>query len=498
MTPVIKNFVVVGGGTAGWMAAAALSRTFHRSDRTVTLVESEAIGTVGVGEATIPPIHQFNQFLGIDEDAFIRETNGTPKLGIEFVDWLRPGARYFHPFGRFGEDMDGIAFHQFWLRNLRAGGHPDLGRFNVETLAARENRFGRTQGEAGGLPDVNYAYHFDASLYAAFLRRYSERHGAVRKEGRIVDVARDAGSGHVTAVHLDSGEAVAGDFFIDCSGFRGLLIAQALGAGYDDWSHWLPCNRAAAVPTDRPDGPVVPYTRSTALEAGWQWRIPLRHRTGNGYVFCDAYVSEDEAVARLLGNLDAPVQREPKILSFVTGHRRKLWIGNVVAVGLAGGFLEPLESTSIHLAQNGITKLLAMLPRSAIPQPVIDQYNKEMLAEYVNVKDFLVAHYKLTAREDTPFWAYCRNMDIPDSLKERLEIFRATGNTNASLGELFKDASWVAVLMGQGVMPSDYHGIADALPLDALRARLSRLRTRVQDRADGLKSNTDFLASFDR
>ena len=491
----IRDIVIVGGGTAGWMAAAALSKVMGTQAYTITLVESELIGTVGVGEATIPMITMFNNVLGIDEDEFIRETNATFKLGIEFAGWRREGHSYFHPFGQFGVDMDGISFNHYWLRLMQSGGGTDYGRFNAETEAARQKRFGRTgQERQGALPNINYAFQFDASLYAAYLRRFSEKRGARRVEGQVVDVARNGETGLIERLTLKDGQVIKGDLFIDCSGFRGLLIEETMKAGYEDWSHWLPVNRAAAVPCARVEEP-IPYTRSTAREAGWQWRIPLQHRTGNGYVFCNDFISEDEAARLLLTRLDGEAQAEPRILRFVTGRRRKSWIGNCVALGLASGFMEPLESTSIHLVQVGISKLLAMFPQGGFSQPILDRYNAEMEADYINIRDFLIAHYKITEREDTPFWAYCKNMSIPDSLATRLEIFRTRGEAMIVHHELFKEQSWFAVLVGQGLMPVDYHPVADLLSEDELKLRLAKIRTGVQDRVAGLPSHQKFLDS---
>ena len=491
--PRIRKIVIVGGGTAGWMTAAMLSKTFGTTAYDITLIESEEIGTVGVGEATIPPILNFNRVLGIDEDDFIRETNATFKLGIRFDGWRTEGASYFHPFGALGQDMDGISFNHYWLRLARAGGHPDFGRFNTETMAARDNKFARTR--PGDPFPLNYAYQFDAGLYAAFLRRYAENLGVVRVEGRIARVHQHAETGYVTSVETSDGRAISGDLFVDCSGFRGLLIEETLHAGYDDWSAWLPCNRAAAVPSEN-FGPQTPYTTSIAREAGWQWRIPLQHRTGNGYVFCDAYLSEDEACAKLLSRLDAPPLKDPKVLRFTTGHRRKMWDKNVVAIGLAGGFLEPLESTSIHLSQAAITKLVELFPRAGILPAVVAAFNRDIAADYVNVKDFLIAHYKVTQRSDTPFWDYCRNMAIPDSLRERLEIFRATGHIRIQAWELFKETSWFAVLFGQGLLPDSYHPLADVVSQDTLQLRMARIRTGITDRVNGLPLHEAFIATI--
>ncbi len=471
----IRNVVIVGGGTAGWMAAAALAKVMGTQRYAISLIESDEIGTVGVGEATIPTIQVFNQILGIDENAFMKAVNGTFKLGIEFVNWSEPGSRYFHPFGVYGIDMSGINFTHFWLRALKAGGSPDFGLYNPQTLAARQNRFARVQEIDPNIPAVNYAFHFDASLYGRFLRSYCEKLGVVRHEGKITEVKQDPDSGDILSVVLADGRAVAGDLFIDCSGFRGLLIQQTLNSGYTDWSHWLPCNRAAAVPCAK-TGPTTPYTRSTAQEAGWQWRIPLQHRIGNGYVFSDAYLSEDKACDLLLQRLDGQAQAEPRVLKFVTGHRKQMWSHNVIAMGLASGFLEPLESTSIHLVQEAVLKLIKYFPGKGIDDSLRRNFNRDMLAAYDNVKDFLIAHYKVTQREDTPFWAYVKHMDIPDSLKARMEIF---GQHNLPLvqdEELFKEASWFAVLAGQGLMPQSYHPIADTMAADEFNWRMQRVR----------------------
>ncbi len=471
----MQKIVVVGGGTAGWMAAAALAKVMGTKRYSVTLVESEEIGTVGVGEATIPPFLAFNEMLGIDENAFMKAVNGTFKLGVRFENWSKPGSDYLHPFGMFGIDMSGINFTNHWLRYRKSGGSADFGLFNPQTLAARRNIFGRSQDIDPNIPPVAYAFHFDAVLYAKFLRQFSETLGVTRVEGRIVSAAQDAQTGDITGVNLSDGRVVGGDFFIDCSGFRGLLIAETLKAGYSDWSHWLPCNRAVAVPCEK-TAPLLPYTRSVAREAGWQWRIPLQHRTGNGYVFCDAYLSEDEASRLILQRLDGKALADPRVLKFTTGHRREMWKNNVVALGLSAGFLEPLESTSIYLVQSAIVRLLKFFPRGDTGGVLRDRFNIEMLAEFDNVKDFLIAHYKLTERDDTPFWDYCRTMDIPDSLKMRLEAFESYNTSLVTDEELFREASWFAVLAGQGMVPRAYHPLADAMPEDEFRWRMDRVR----------------------
>jgi tryptophan halogenase len=490
----IRDIVIVGGGTAGWMAAALLAKTAvtHR----VTLVESEEIGTVGVGESTIPPIILFNQQLGIDEDEFVRETNATFKLGIEFVDWRRVGHTYFHNFGMLGADLHtGVPFIHYWMRYMQSGGDPDQLRFSSETEAARRGKFGRVQRTPpGAQPNMHYAFQFDASTYAAYLRRFSERRGVVRKEGRIVGVRQNGETGYIEAVEMQDGSVVRGDFFIDCSGFRGLLIEGAFNAGFEDWSHWLPNNRAAAVPAEGMAQP-TPFTRAHARDAGWQWRIPLQHRTGNGYVFCDEYVSEDEASSQLLEWVGGTALASPKVLRFKAGRRRKSWVKNCLALGLASGFLEPLESTSIHLVQAGLTKFLDFFPHRECDPILIDRYNSEMAFQYETIRDFIIAHYKVTEREDTEFWRYCKNMSIPDTLADKLTLFKERSEVKPIPGDLFGDISWFAILYGQGLVPDGYHPLADAMSDDDLQLRLAGIRKAIMARVEALPSHSDFIRS---
>ena len=490
----IRNFVIVGGGTAGWMAAAALAKVLGTQRHSITLVESEEIGTVGVGEATIPPITHYNQILGIDENEFVRETHATFKLGIEFVDWRRLGHTYFHQFGLFGAKIhNGAPFIHYWLRLRGAGGDPDYQLYNSEALAAREGKFGRVSAATrGDLPAINYAFQFDAATYAAYLRRYSERRGVVRTEGRVVGVRQNGESGFIEAIELSDGRIVAGEFFIDCSGFRGLLIEGALEAGFEDWSHWLPNNRAAAVPCEKVEEP-TPFTRSTAREAGWQWRIPLQHRTGNGYVFSDNFISEDQAAQKLLQRLDGPALADPKILRFTAGKRRASWVKNCLAVGLSGGFLEPLESTSIHLVQVAIVKLLDLFPQKDCHPALLRRFNAEMDELYEGIRDFIIAHFKVTERDDTPYWDHCRTMSIPDSLAARLELFRSRGEVQPSVNGLFHDTNWFAILFGQGIEPIDYHPLADAMADDDLDLTLAKIRGLIRKRVDSLPSHGDYL-----
>jgi len=497
----IRNIVIVGGGTAGWMTAAALAKIAGTKDYTISLIESEAIGTVGVGEATIPPILLFNKLLGIEEIDFIRETNATFKLGIQFVDWAKLGHSYMHPFGLFGPGMNGVLFSHYWVRALENGGDPDNHRFVAEAEAARLNRFmhtppGPRSGEAA-MPSIHYAYQFDAGLYAAYLRRYAEARGVIRTEGKVIRVDQDGETGDIHSVALDNDATISGDLFIDCSGFRGLLIEEAMKTGYDDWTHWLPANRAVAVPCESA-GELTPYTRATAREAGWQWRIPLQHRTGNGYVFSDAFISEDEATQKLMDRLDGPAQAEPRVLRFVTGKRRQAWRGNCVAIGLSGGFLEPLESTSIHLIQYGITRLLALFPGDGFDPALTDIFNRDMDRQYESVRDFIIAHYKLTQRDDTPFWRHCRAMEIPDSLAARLELFRTRGEVMVNHDELFREGNWFPVLYGQGLVPEGRHPLADVMPEAQLTSTLAAIRAGIEARVAGMPPHADYLASLTR
>ena len=487
----VRRIVIVGGGSAGWMTAAALAQALAGQSHDITLVESETIGTVGVGEATVPPIHDFNRYLKIDPAEFLRATGGTAKLGIRFDGWGGADASYFHPFGYLGIEMSGIHFHHFWLRHLASGGDPDHGPYNLETMAAREARFAPS---AANVP-VNHAVHFDAAAYAKFLRGRAETGGVVRIEGRVVDVPLDAETGYITAVVLGDGRRVDGDLFVDCSGFRGLLIEQALGTGYVDWSRWLPCDSAVAIPSERVDPP-PPFTRSTAHEAGWQWRIPLQHRDGNGYVYSSAHLDHDNAELLLAGRLAGRALADANRLRFSAGHRRAIWNRNCVAIGLAGGFIEPLESTSIHLIQTAIVRLLALLPRDEINPAVVARFNREAIREVETIRDFVIAHYALAARDDTPFWRDVAAAGMPDSLAERVEAFRATGNILFEPGDLFGPTNWYCVLSGQGIRPRNWHPIADGISAEELARRLSVLRGRVADQLATLSPHAQFLRSL--
>lgn len=490
----IRSILIVGGGTAGWMAAAALSRLGTAGVR-IDLVESEEIGTIGVGEATIPPIRTFNDMLGIDENEFVRRTFGTFKLGIEFVDWTRHGHRYMHPFGNFGADLEGISFHQLWLKMHGQGEAAELEDYNLCAVAAKLGRFQHPATDPRSvLSTLNYAFHFDASLYAAFLRDYSEARGVNRHEGKVVDAGLRSDDGFVEAVHLADGRRLEADLFIDCSGFRGILIEQALQTGYEDWSRWLPCDRAVAVPCES-DGDPLPYTRSTALPAGWQWRIPLQHRTGTGYVYSSAHASDDDAAQAAIDRLETPVLGDPRFIRFTAGRRRKFWSRNVVALGLASGFLEPLESTSIHLVQAGISKLLAMLPDRRF-NPVLEaEYNRLSHQQLEQIRDFIILHYKANHRGDSDFWRAAAAMDIPDSLSAKIELFRENGRIFRHDDELFSHSSWLAVLLGQGVIPRRTDPLADAIPDEEIRSLLPRMAKFIRSAAEAMPRHRDYVAN---
>ena len=490
----IKRIVVAGGGTAGWMAAAALAKLLGTAWH-ITLIESEDIGTVGVGEATIPLINIYNQALELDENEFMRDTSATFKLGIEFVNWGRIGDSYIHGFGPLGPDVGLTKFHHYWLRMHRDARAQDLEPYSINILAARQNKFMRAQRDLGNSPlaDIAHAYHFDAGLYAAFLSRYAQKLGVRRLEGRISHVSTRPVDGFVDAVVMDSGERIDGDLFIDCSGFRGLLIEQALHTGYDDWSHWLPCNRAWAVPCESVT-PLTPYTRATAHTAGWQWRIPLQHRMGNGHVFCNSFIDEAEAADVLMSRLDGPALADPRMLKFVTGKRKKLWNKNVVAVGLASGFMEPLESTSIHLIQNTIARLTTFFPFQGFDAADIDEFNRQSDFEFERIRDFLILHYKATERTDSEFWNYCRTMPVPDTLQQKIDLFAGNGRVFREGPELFSEISWAEVFIGQGIKPRGYHPLVDTLSEERIAEFLRNVRRTIQRCVDAMPTHAQYVA----
>jgi tryptophan halogenase len=493
MKPDPMRVVIVGGGTAGWMAAAALSKYFGER-LAITLIESDAIGTVGVGEATIPQIRLFNQGLGIEERDFVRETNGTIKLGIEFIGWQREGSRYFHGFGDVGRAIGLVPFYHYWLRYRAEGGALDLEAFNANAEAARQGRYGPGDGTvAARLPAS--AYHFDAVLYANFLRRFAEARGVTRREGRVLGWDLDAESGAIAALHIEGGARQGADFFIDCSGFQGLLIEKALHSGYEDWSGWLPCDRAFAVPSEG-NGRLDPFTRSIARSAGWQWQIPLRNRTGNGHVYASAFTNDDAALETLLQNLPGKALAEPRQLRFLTGKRRQIWKKNCVALGLSSGFLEPLESTSIHLIQSGIARLLALFPDRGCDPALAAEFNKQLDFEFTAIRDFLILHYHATERDESDFWNYCRTMRVPDSLVEKIDLFRARAGIVRHNTELFDVPSWLQVMWGQGLRPAGYHPMVDAASSADFERYISMNVKEVHEQVAALADHGAYLARF--
>jgi tryptophan 7-halogenase len=494
----IKSVVIVGGGTAGWMTAAALSKLLGGAC-TIRLIESEAIGTVGVGEGTIPHIRLFNSLLQIDEADFVRATQGTFKLGVQFNDWRRLGDSYVHGFGNeIGRGLGMLPFHQYWIKAAQAGTASEIGAYSLNASAAPHGKFMVSASDVppgSPLANIAYAYHFDASLYAAYLRRYAEQRGVQRSEGIVARVSLDAERGFVDAVEMENGEVVRGDLFIDCSGFRGLLIEETLKTGYIDFGHWLPCDRAMAVPSENA-GPPTPYTRASAREAGWQWRIPLQHRTGNGYVYSSAHLSDDEAAATLLRHLDGRALDDPRPLRFATGRRKKFWNRNVVAIGLSSGFMEPLEATSIHLIQSGIMRLISLFPRDGFSDVLIERYNAQMSFDFERVRDFLVLHYKATERGDSDFWKQCRDMPIPAELQAVIELFRDSGRFFRNGDEMFAELSWVQVMIGQGLLPKGYHPLVDQVPDDDLARFISSVGHTIANCVDAMPMHQAFIDRY--
>lgn len=493
----VKHVVIVGGGTAGWMTAAAMARLVD-AGVSVTLVESEAIGTVGVGEATIPTLLDFNRFLGIDEDAFVAATGATFKLGIQFRDWGRPGDRYMHPFGTLGRDVEGVKFHQLWLRQsgipaLAATAGP-IGDYWLSAKASEMGRFTRpSKDPAAVLSTLSYAFHFDASLYARFLRGLAETGGVTRIEGTVGEVELDPETGYIRAVALDGGRRIEGDLFVDCSGFRSLLLGETLGVPFQSWQHWLPCDRAVAVPSASTGEP-VPYTQADAQSAGWCWRIPLQHRIGNGHVYASAFMDSDRATRIALDRLEGAALAEPRMLRFVAGVRERLWDRNCIAIGLAGGFLEPLESTSIHLIQSGITRLMSLFPDAGPAVAERREYNRLLSGEYEQIRDFIILHYHATGRQDSDFWNHCRTMTLPPALEHKIALWAERGRIIRDQGGLFSEDSWIAVLMGQGIVPTGYDPLADMLPIDESARFLTHLRDLYARTAAAMPEHGAFIA----
>ena len=489
------DIVVLGGGSAGWMAAAALVSLIPLNRYRVRVIESEEIGIVGVGEATFPEVRNFNDAIGIDEAEMMRATKAAFKLGIEFVDWGFKGSRYIHPFGVHGPANMSHIFHHQWVRSLGLGLKSDLEDYSFAAQVARAGRFEQPDTATQSFnSSYTYAYHFDASLYGLFLRGLAEARGAVRTEGIVNEIRQDPKSGAIRSLVLESGEEIFGDLFIDCSGFRSLLLGETLGVGWEDWSRWLVCDRAFAVPSERDE--LSPYTRSTAAEAGWRWRIPLQHRTGNGYVFSTGFTSEQEAADSLMRSLETKALGEPRMLKFQSGRRTRAWEKNCVGIGLAGGFLEPLESTSIYLIQIAIMQLIPLLPGKDIDPRLRDEFNQLMDLQYERIRDFLILHYKLNRREDAEIWRYCSAMEVPDSLTRKLELFRHSGVIEKYRDGLFTPTSWLSVLVGQGLIPENYSPLADSIPDEKLIAQLKEFRTDIRDRAEEMLRHDRFIARY--
>ena len=490
----VRNIVIVGGGTAGWMTAAAMSKILGRGHH-VRVVESDEISTIGVGEATIPGITSFNAALGIEEDDFLRATQGSFKLGIEFVNWRGLGHTYFHGFGRMGQPNDELPFHHYWLRMLHLGRASSLEDYSINTAAPRQGKFLRAQASMAGSPlhDIAHAFHFDATLYARFLRQFSEKLGVIRTEGKIVDVQRREPDGFIQALVLERGEHIEGDFYIDCSGMRGLLIGQSLQSGYEDWSQWLPCDRAVAVPCAS-TRPLLPMTRCTAHTAGWQWRIPLQHRTGNGHVYSSRFMDQESATSILMGNLDAEPLADPRHIRFVPGRRHKSWSHNCVAVGLSSGFLEPLESTSIAMIQSAVARIMNFFPHAGFDAADVAEYNRLTQLEYELTRDFLILHYKATSRNDSDFWNYCRTMAVPDSLQRKMDLFSSNGRIYPDKYDLFSDVSWLQVMIGQGIVPRGYHPLADLRSEDEVAAYLQNVEQVIGKCVKAMPTHEEFIA----
>ena len=493
----IRKVCVLGGGTAGWMTAAGLSHKLKHLQTQITVIESEQIGTVGVGEATLPGIRFFNNTLGIDEATFMKETSATFKLGIEFCDWGKIGDRYIHPFGEFGEKIRDVEFHHYWNKLRKAGAASRLDDYSFPILMAELGRFQFPDPDPAKIESsFGYAYQMDASAYARLLRRYAEGNGVSRVEGIVTQVEQDSETGHVSSVRLESGDEVAADLFVDCTGFRGLLIRQTLNAENIDWSQWLPCNRAIAIPSRSAEGQISPFTRATARKAGWQWRIPLQHRTGNGHVYCSDFISDDEACHVLTSNLEGEPLADPNQLYFKTGRLQQFWKKNVVAIGLSAGFLEPLESTSIYLIQEGITALLELFPDSEFRSSDVEEYNRRMGLYFERVRDFLILHYIATERSDSEMWRYFTNMKLPESLQEKVDAWLARGHVIKYEFGAFLPPSWIAVMVGQNLLPEHFDRRVDAMGQQELSQVADQLKTRISRTARSVPGHVESIKAF--
>ena len=491
MATAIKHLVIVGGGSAGWMAAAMLAQMMGQQLK-ITLVESDEIATVGVGEASIPPLQIFNRALGLDEHEFLRATQGTYKLGIEFEHWLTENQSYMHAFGTQGKDLALTPFRHLWLNSTPESSN-DYWRYSLNYQTAKANRFHPIHQLPGTeLPGITHAYHFDASLYAKLLSKYSQQRGVKRIEGKITQVVLDKESGDVDYLELANGQAIRGDLYIDCSGFRGLLIKQALKIEYHDYSQWLLCDRAIAMPTEATQ-PRRPYTRATAHKAGWCWQIPLQHRTGNGIVYSSRYMSDDEALSILKHQVDSTPIGDPKTIHFIPGRVARQWHKNCVSLGLASGFLEPLESTSLHLIQSGIIRLLKLFPNQMNISTLREEFNRQSAEEFEQIRDFIILHYKLNQRDNDPFWRHCREMPVPEILACKMALFSASGVIHSPQESLFSENAWTQVMLGQGLMPTSAHPLASALTTKQTTELLDNLRKIISKTTDGMTSHDDYL-----
>ncbi|MEO0451841.1 MAG: tryptophan halogenase family protein [Pseudomonadota bacterium] len=496
MPEAIKQITIVGGGSAGWMTAAALSSLLPPHAVRIALIESEQIGTIGVGEATIPDVINFNAMLGIPEQEFLKATNGTFKLGIEFVNWGQIGEAYFHPFGQHGVDMNGVDFHQFWMRYKAQNSDSEIQDFSLSAVAAKQDKFVMPENDPRSvLSQIRYAYHFDATAYAKFLRAYAEARGVRRIEGKVTEVKQAPQNGFITSVSLESGETVTGDLFFDCTGFRALLLGQTLGVDFKDWSHWLPCDTAQTVACER-TGPLRAYTVSTAKTAGWQWRIPTQHRTGNGHIYSSALMSDEDAIESLLVDLDGPARGTPRKIKFRTGHRSKFWEKNCIGIGLSGGFLEPLESTSLFLIQEGISKFISLFPSAEMPETVTREYNRQLEKKFEQVRDFIILHYKATQRDDSEFWRYCRNMDVPETLTQKIELFEEAGRFFRYEDELFSKPSWIAVMLGQNILPRSVDPIVNTVEHEQIANSLNSMKSAMNSAAAKMPTHETFLRKY--
>lgn len=494
-----QKIVILGGGSAGWMTAASFARFLNSSQFSITLIESELIGTVGVGEATLPHLRSFNELLGIDENEFMRETGATYKLGIQFPGWGQKDNSYFHPFGLSGQDISGIDFHHYWLKLAKQGKAQPFDHYSIAVEAARQEKFQYPSADLNHISsDYGYAFHLDATLYAQYLRQFAEQAGINRIEGKVQQVTLHqhsggtAKAGDIASLTLESGQVIEGDLFIDCSGFRGVLIEQALQSGYEDWTHWLPCDRAIAVPTQKIDNP-PPYTRAAAKSAGWQWRVPLQHRTGNGIVYCSSYMTDQEAEQILMSDIEEQPTSSVNQLSFTTGKRIQTWKRNCIAIGLSAGFLEPLESTSLYLIQIAIQKLLEFFPTKSVDDVERDCYNRQMDNEYLRVRDFIILHYKVNQRQDSEFWRYCQNMSVPDSLAEQMALFNEGARIIEYRQGLFLPASWLAVYLGQGVVPQNYDRRVDSISTEQLAVHFQTYRQTILDTVANMPSHASSI-----